>query len=120
MFDSFAADALGIPKGRSFYRASHFYERLEELGFSQQSAAGNALIQASEIPELHAERVIDKYLWLSGCTEAAREKTKAICEAYLQGLPSKHAEDLQALASALANLLGENPFSENGGEPYAT
>lgn len=120
MFDTFAADALGIPKGRSFDRASHFYGRLEKLGFSQQSAAGNALIQASEIPELHAERVIDKYLWLSGCTQQAREKAKAICEAYLQGLPSKHAEDLQALASALANLLGENPFSENGGEPYGT
>jgi len=120
MFDSFAADALGIPKGRSFDRASHFYELLEKQGFSQRSEIGNALIQASEIPELYAERVIDKYLWLSGCTEAAREKAKAICDAYLQGLPSKYAKDLQALAFALASSLGEHLFSGTGGRPYAT
>ncbi|MCT7662934.1 hypothetical protein [Shinella kummerowiae] len=120
MFDSFAANALGIARGKSSDRARLFYAALEKQGFAQKSEAGNAVIRASGIPELYAERVIDKYLWLAGCTQQAREKAKAICEAYLQGLPSKHAEDLQALASALANLLGENPFSENGGEPYAT
>lgn len=120
MFDSFAADALGIPKGRSFDRASRFYELLEKLGFSQRLETGNALIQASEIPELHAERVIDKYLWLSGCTEAAREKTKAICDAYLQGLPSQYAKDLRALAFALSNSLSADLFSGNGGKPNGT
>ncbi|RFB98002.1 hypothetical protein B5K08_05485 [Rhizobium leguminosarum bv. trifolii] len=120
MFDNFAANALGIARGKSSVRARLFYAALEKQGFSQKSEAGNAVIRASGIPELHAERVIDKYLWLAGCTQPAREKAKAICEAYLQGLPSKHAEDLQALASALTNLLGENPFSETGGEHYAT
>ena len=102
MFDDFAARAIDA-KGSAIVQGREFYGKLEGAEFASVAKALNSSIQRSDaaLQGLHGERVIDKFLWLTGAPASVRSQAMASASLYLEALGTGLGDKLRHLAAAL-------------------
>lgn len=101
MFDKYAADAIGTNEYESpIDRMEAFYSNLSERSFENAARRlGNAL-REDGWPDLHGERVIDKFLWLSEADD--RDVVIDNCRIFLTLLPNGVGDRLEHTAQKIS------------------
>jgi hypothetical protein len=66
MFDTFAANAIGIKNGTSPDRMKSFYEKLLEFEIEECWKEISNVLNKHQVNDLWAERITDKMLWIKG------------------------------------------------------
>lgn len=103
LYDDLAATGLGIHKYvDTVDRMKKYYRRLDEWGFPCRIPAMQTTINASETPELRAERILDKLLVFHGSGDEAREVIRNETDAYFGILDPETQSHLEALSALLA------------------
>ncbi|MBW9051029.1 hypothetical protein [Rhizobium mesosinicum] len=103
MFDRLAAHGAGIRKDlASVERAKRFFTALSSRGFESIIEKARPLFQDSPFRDLSPERLVDKFLWLKGCSPAAQTNGRLTLYFYMQGLPTDLREQLESLANRIA------------------
>lgn len=102
MFDKLAADGMGIQKSlASMERAEAYYAALADREFDGTTREIRKILDQSEFSNLHAERLIDKFLWLAGCQSETWENSCLSLGYYMQGLFPVVRDKLDALAKQI-------------------
>lgn len=104
MFDRLAADGAKIPKGKSsIERAERYFCALTERGFENIVDVARPLFESSPFAKISPERLVDKYLWLAGCTAEAQDNARLSLHFYVRGLPSETCDQLEHLARQVSD-----------------
>lgn len=113
VFDSYAAQALGIRPGpRTGERLKRFYQELHHRGFDEAIAAVDDVLQGTIWHDINAARIIDSWLMLSGGfpfllgDEHARN-------GFIEALPGDSGKVLEVLAERIASALLSTRFIQS-------
>ncbi len=107
LFDNLAATGLGIPNRQATCRMLLFFEVLADRSFVRQSFEVNKALRRGSFEHLYGERVIDKFLMLSGADDDWTGQIIGKCEEYHDALPKRIGSQLGQLAQQIGQGFGE-------------
>lgn len=113
LYDSYAADALQIPKQLGAVdKVSRFYACLEDLGFVEACDRMRITVNDSNFPTLWPERIVDKALWIRGSNERQRAELDKNHQFYLNAIGPKNRLALGELIETLTPIASSYVFFE--------
>lgn len=113
LYDRFASSALGLAQTgiNNTARMTQFYGILQRRDFLGCSNQIQAYLTPPFAQELRGERIIDKFLMISGAPSAAwRRNLIEICEHFRDNLPCPKPNALHDLAVVIAHDFENHPF----------
>lgn len=103
LFDRFAAKAVAAKGRNPSDQARDFFKILGERGFVESAGQINSILESSTLTSLSGERVIDKFLMLSGADKTWTERVINVCEPFTQLLPGATKIELEKLAQRISD-----------------
>jgi hypothetical protein len=100
VFDDVAATGLHVGGGGKEARSLRFYRKLEAIGFDELVKAISAATKGTVLADMHAERVVDSFLYIRGIDDRVTEQERLA--AYPLAFPEPFRSDFVAAARAVA------------------